>query len=171
MGDVRVYMKQPDGCNDGSGRVWVLKKALYGLKDAPRKFYIHFQTTLTRAGLRQLNGDPCLNILRHGQKYAILWHHVDDAVIAGNCPRLEKHVLDHIKATYKISDKGEVGWLLGMEVTRDRARRLLWISQEQYVKDVLSRFNMSFCKAHATPALDSVQLTAKSSPQTEQEKG
>jgi len=31
-----IYMQQPDGFNDGSGRVCRLKKSLYGLKQAPR---------------------------------------------------------------------------------------------------------------------------------------
>ncbi|GJP80216.1 hypothetical protein CLOP_g10443 [Closterium sp. NIES-67] len=30
-----VYMKQPEGLDDGSGRVCRLKKAIYGLKQAP----------------------------------------------------------------------------------------------------------------------------------------
>ena len=31
-----IFMRQPQGMNDGSGRVWKLLKGLYGLKQAPR---------------------------------------------------------------------------------------------------------------------------------------
>ena len=31
-----IYMIQPEGCDDGSGRVCHLKRSLYGLKQAPR---------------------------------------------------------------------------------------------------------------------------------------
>lgn len=31
-----IYMSQPEGFEDGTGRVWRLKKGLYGLKQSPR---------------------------------------------------------------------------------------------------------------------------------------
>ncbi|CAI7779133.1 unnamed protein product, partial [Closterium sp. NIES-53] len=33
--DEEIYMKQPEGYDDGSGRVCRLNKAIYGLKQAP----------------------------------------------------------------------------------------------------------------------------------------
>ncbi|CAI7784233.1 unnamed protein product [Closterium sp. NIES-54] len=37
--DKEIYMKQPEGCDDGSGRVCRHFKAIYGLKQAPRCCY------------------------------------------------------------------------------------------------------------------------------------
>lgn len=34
-----VYVKQPEGCEDGSNRVLKLDKALYGLRESPRAWY------------------------------------------------------------------------------------------------------------------------------------
>ncbi|CAI7897508.1 unnamed protein product, partial [Closterium sp. NIES-53] len=33
--DEEIYMKQPEGYDDGSGRICRLNKAIYGLKQAP----------------------------------------------------------------------------------------------------------------------------------------
>ncbi|GJP37880.1 hypothetical protein CLOM_g22328, partial [Closterium sp. NIES-68] len=45
-----TYMEQPEGYNDGSGRVWKLKIALYGLKQAPRQWYIKLRKVLEAIG-------------------------------------------------------------------------------------------------------------------------
>jgi len=44
----RVYMQQPEGFADGSGRVCLLIKTLYGLKQAGRKWNIELDTKLRR---------------------------------------------------------------------------------------------------------------------------
>ncbi|CAI7888308.1 unnamed protein product [Closterium sp. NIES-54] len=46
-----VYMRQPPGYDDGSGRVWKLKRTLYGLKQSPRgcrNRCPRFQSDITR---------------------------------------------------------------------------------------------------------------------------
>jgi hypothetical protein len=37
--DTEVYVEQPHGYEDGTGRACLLKKALYGLKQSPRIWY------------------------------------------------------------------------------------------------------------------------------------
>jgi len=44
----RVYMQQPEGFADGTGRVCLLIKTLYGLKQAGHKWNIEFDTKLRR---------------------------------------------------------------------------------------------------------------------------
>ncbi|CAI7905135.1 unnamed protein product [Closterium sp. NIES-54] len=39
-----IFMAQPEGFDDGSGRVRKLKKVLYGLKQAPRQWYLKFKS-------------------------------------------------------------------------------------------------------------------------------
>ena len=42
-------------------------------------------------------------------------------------------------------DNGPIASFLGMEITRDRTARRLYISQERDLEDVLDRFGMSHC--------------------------
>ena len=44
-------------------KIWLLKRALYGLKDAPRAYFIHTKDKLEDLGFRQSDADPCLFIL------------------------------------------------------------------------------------------------------------
>ncbi|CAI7910015.1 unnamed protein product [Closterium sp. NIES-54] len=53
-----LYMQQPEGLDDGSGRVCRLKKAIYGLKQAPHAWYHKLEETLlTGAFVRDLSAD------------------------------------------------------------------------------------------------------------------
>jgi hypothetical protein len=44
--DEEIYMRQPDGFNDGSGRVLKLHRAIYGLKQSGRSWYKKLTTVL-----------------------------------------------------------------------------------------------------------------------------
>ena len=52
---------------------------------------------------------------------------------------------------FKTTDMGDVSLVLGMQVTRDRQRKTLTISQENYTKSILERFGMADCKLSSTP--------------------
>ena len=80
-----LYMKQPDGFDDGSGRVWRLRKALYGNVHAPRAFNQKMNKTLMSmetVKLRQSSADPCLYFSESPRRLVVLVF-VDDAMIAG----------------------------------------------------------------------------------------
>jgi len=55
-----VYLEQPEGFDDGSGRVCRLKRILYGLKQAPRCWNKRFIGFMEKAGLKNSTSDPCL---------------------------------------------------------------------------------------------------------------
>ena len=46
---------------------------------------------------------------------------------------------------FECKDNGPISNFLGMEITRDRAAKRLYISQERYLEDVLDRFDMLHC--------------------------
>ena len=46
---------------------------------------------------------------------------------------------------------GEIQFILGVSIKRDRATRTLTISQGQYLKDLRKRFGMGECKPTSTP--------------------
>jgi hypothetical protein len=53
---------------------------------------------------------------------------------------------------YTVKDLGDAKLVLGMRVTRDRKRKLLWLDQEQYVRKLLLRHGMEECRTMATPS-------------------
>jgi hypothetical protein len=58
----KVYMHQPEGYDDGSGRVCLLRKTLYGLKQSGREWNTEFDMKMKKFGFRRSRADPCLYI-------------------------------------------------------------------------------------------------------------
>ena len=76
---------------------------------------------------------------------------VDDLTIASKSKEAIQHVKDELKKRFKLRDLGPTSFLLGVKVERDRANCTLWLSQRQYVIDLLARYNMSECNPVKTP--------------------
>ena len=78
---------------------------------------------------------------------------MDDLIILSN----SKTALTNFKAAilkhFKMTDEGELRWILGMRVTRDRKNRTLKLDQERYVQDLIDGFKMTDCKLATTPAI------------------
>ena len=52
---------------------------------------------------------------------------------------------------FKTTDMANVSLMLGMQITRDREKKTLTISQDEYTKSILERFGMANCKPVSTP--------------------
>jgi hypothetical protein len=46
-------------------------------------------------------------------------------------------------AAYKMRDIGELKWFLGIQVTRDRLRRRIWLSQDSYIQKICAQYSIS----------------------------
>jgi hypothetical protein len=77
--------------------------------------------------------------------------YVDDLTIAAaRLDSLEEFKREMSKR-YDMKDLGELHFILGLQVTRDRAKRSLSLCQTQYIDSVLARFNMQDCKPAKYP--------------------
>ena len=54
----QVYMEQPDGFEDGTGKVCHLHRTLYGLKQSPREWYNDVNQTMQDMGFTSTAHDP-----------------------------------------------------------------------------------------------------------------
>ena len=50
----KIWMVHPPGFEDGTDRVWLLKKSLYGLKQASRAWNVKLVGVLLKLGFKQL---------------------------------------------------------------------------------------------------------------------
>ena len=89
--------------------------------------------------------------------YSILY--VDDMLLASK----NSYELDGIWAklheAFDMMDLGHASHILGMRITCDRSKKLLWLSQKEYVTKVLQHFNMEGGKALSTPLPPYVKLS------------
>ena len=67
-----------------------------------------------------------------------------------------------------MKDLGATKQILGMRITRNSG--LLRLSQEEYVKNVLSRFSIGEAKPMGTPLVNHFKLSNDQSPTTEEER-
>ena len=85
-------MRQPEGFDDGTGRVCHLKKAQYGLCQAARQFYVRLDQILHDVGYTRLSADWAIWLANdHSGSY--IAYHVND-MAAGGTPQQ----LDRVKA-------------------------------------------------------------------------
>ncbi|WJX14008.1 ABC-type xenobiotic transporter [Trifolium repens] len=71
---------------------------------------------------------------------------------------------------FDMKDLGPARKILGMQITRDKQRGVLQLSQAEYINRVLQRFNMGNAKPVSTPLASHFRLSKDQSPQTEEEK-
>jgi hypothetical protein len=86
--------------------------------------------------------------------------------IAAKSSQDVQKIKDDLRMHFKLRDLGPTSWLLGVEIKRDRPRRILTLSQRQYTLDLLDRFSMADCNSVTTPLDPSVKLSSSMSPQT-----
>ena len=58
----KVYMKQPEGYDNKSGRVCELIKMLYGLKQSGQEWNKKLDMELKERGFTNLKTDPCIYV-------------------------------------------------------------------------------------------------------------
>ncbi|GAA0175945.1 hypothetical protein LIER_41998 [Lithospermum erythrorhizon] len=68
-----------------------------------------------------------------------------------------------------MNELGKAQHILGMEIKRNRAQRLLWLSQQKYVLRVLQRFNMESSKPVSFPLGTHFKMSSQLCPKNEVE--
>ena len=66
-----------------------------------------------------------------------------------------------------MKDLGPVNKILGMQIYRDRNNMTIWLSQKNYLKKILRRFNMHDCKPISSPLPVNFNLSSSMCPSNE----
>ena len=164
--DHDIYMTQPEGyvVPGQEQLVCKLRKSLYGLKQAGRAWYEKIDNVLRELGFIPLQSDPCIYVLIRTNVAVFIALYVDDLLLLSNSmPALVKLKAD-LSQQFSMKDLGDVQYVLGIQIERNRAAHTLSISQGEYIRHVLERFGMTDCKPVATPLESSSKLTKADSP-------
>ena len=169
--DEEVYMEYPPGLDEIDTRQFCLrlKKLIYGLKQAGRKWYDVVCRTFASLGFKKSEADPAVFYLHFDGNILIMAIHVDDCTITGNNNDLIQQYKKKIQSKYSLTDLGPINWLLGIKVTRDREAKTISLSQSSYIDSILTRFNFADCKPVATPMDPSMRFSKDQCPQTTEE--
>ncbi len=171
-----VYVELPDGYKeykDNVELVWKLNKALYGLKQAPRAWYDTCDNVLqNKLGFTRTTIEYGLYKYIKDDIYCLIPLYVDDMLIACNNTEFLNDVKSIICNEWKCKDLGEAKSILGLNIIRDRPKKLIYLHQQPYIDKILHTLDLDpeRFKFKDTPASNNVSLSELMCPTTESER-
>ncbi|CAI7850560.1 unnamed protein product [Closterium sp. NIES-54] len=139
---------------------------------APREWHDTLRTTLAALGFAPSTADPSLFLCTDTSLppfYVLLY--VDDLIFATADTEALAHVKSKLQKRHTCTDLGELRSYLGLQITRDRARRTITLTLSHMVHQVLQRFGFQFSLPHPTPLSTSHSLSAPPSNESVEPNG
>ncbi|KAI3770975.1 hypothetical protein L6452_02123 [Arctium lappa] len=158
--DEEVYVCQPPGFENPSypNRVYKLKKALYGLHQAPRAWYDTLYTYLLENGFERGIIDKTLFIKRSKKDILLVQIYVDDIIFGSIKDQMCRDFEMLMHKSFKMSSMGELTFFLRLQVKQKKDG--IFISQSKYVKDILDKYGLPDSKPASTHMETHKQITA-----------
>ncbi|KAK8921022.1 hypothetical protein KSP39_PZI020059 [Platanthera zijinensis] len=156
-----VYVQQPQGFEkkDEEEKVYRLHKALYGLKQAPRAWHQNIDAYFIKEGFIRSSLEPTLYIKTSGKDKTLISLYVDDLIVTGSSPVMIQHLKQSMKNHYEMTDLGTLKFFLGLQVKQMTGS--IFLSQEAYVKALLTKYQMENSNPVITPMTTTEKLYAK----------
>ncbi|CAI7884567.1 unnamed protein product [Closterium sp. NIES-53] len=169
-----AVLRRPPGFTGSfpPGTQWSLRRPVYGLRQAPREWHDTLRTTLAELGFAPSTADPSL-FLRTDTSlppfYILVY--VDDLVFATADTAGLAYVKSELQKRHTCTDLGELRSYLGLQITQDRARRTITLTQSHMVQQVLQRFGFTYSSPQATPLPTRHSLSALPSDESVESSG
>ncbi|CAI7789991.1 unnamed protein product [Closterium sp. NIES-54] len=169
-----IWLNRPPGFTGSfpAGTQWSLWRPVYGLRQAPRKWHDKLRTTLAALGFSPSTSDPSL-FLRTDTllpPFHILLY-VDDFVFVTADIEALALVKSELQKRHSNTDLGELRSYLGLQITLDRARRTITLTQSHMVHQVLQRFGFRYSSPQSTPLRTGHSLSAPPSDESVEPSG
>ncbi|CAI7752181.1 unnamed protein product [Closterium sp. NIES-54] len=135
-----IWLRRPPGFTGSfpPGTQWSLQWPVYGLRQAPREWHDTLRTTFAALGFAPSTADPSL-FLRTDTSlppfYVLVY--VDDLAFATADTEAPTLVKSELQKRHTYTDLGELRSHLGLQITRDRARRSITLAQSHMVHHVV----------------------------------
>jgi hypothetical protein len=127
-----------------------LKRALYGLKLAPRAWYSRIEAYFLKEGFNKCPYEHTLFIkIGPEGKILIVCLYVDDLIFTGNDLEMFEKFKKSMKIEFEMTDLGLMHYFLGIEVVQSVDGYFIY--QKKYLQELLNRFQMQDCNPVNTP--------------------
>ena len=146
------------------GKVLLLHRTIYGLKQAAHEFWSLLSGTFKSLGYQAADASSCLWVKHLNGETCIACHHVDDCAVTASCDAIAFELRDALQKRYGITDGGELTFHLGMNVAIKR-REYACISQGHYIRAIAARFGMATATSVPTPMVDGNRISLDDSPE------
>jgi hypothetical protein len=150
-----LYLHVPQGMTKWySGNVvLLLKKTLYGLKQAAYRFWLYLLTIVHHVQFSRSTADPCLYFRWTESGALLLWFSwVDDCIVTGSEEEMlqAKHeIMSHVDC----DDGGEKKEFVGCKIEHNRDKRYLRITQPVLLQSFRDEFSLTGEDKPRTPGV------------------
>ena len=122
-----IFMDQPEGfiSHGQESKVCKLMRSIYDLKQASRSWNIRFDEAIKSFGFSQNMDEPCVYKKVSGSTITFLVLYIDDILLIGNDVGAMSSIKVWLSSHFAMKDLGEVSYILGIKLFRDRKKRLL----------------------------------------------
>ncbi|CAI7867032.1 unnamed protein product [Closterium sp. NIES-53] len=167
-----IWMRRPPGFTGSFSACtqWSLRQPVYGLRQAPREW--HDTLRLAALGFAPSSADLSL-FLRTDTTLPLFYVlvYVDDLVFATADTEALAVMKAELQERHTCTDLGELHSYLGLQITRDRARHTITLTQSHMVHQVLQRFGFQFSSPQPTPLSSGRSLSAPPSDESVEPSG
>jgi Reverse transcriptase (RNA-dependent DNA polymerase) len=150
-----------------SGNFVRIKKALYGLKEAPKEWFETFKKFMLDQGFHQSPVEPCIFF----KKGIIVSLYVDDTLSTGE-ESIVKEFRKNLKARFKCGSGGLANLYLGLAIKQESSK--ITIDQNHYISEKLTQFETHLgpnpnlkCSTPLVPQFQELLIQADSTDDSE----
>lgn len=154
------YMEQPSGFEEPGkeDHVWVLQRALYGMKQAGRIWNQTLNDAMIGWGFTRLSSESCIYFRCLMTGIVIAAVHVDDFVSIADPPSENKRFKEQMETVWTISSLGEAKFVVGIAIARDRLTHTVQLSQTALIDKIVKMFGQSEAHPSSTPMEPGLKL-------------
>ncbi|CAI7856550.1 unnamed protein product [Closterium sp. NIES-54] len=169
-----IWQRRPPGFTGSfpAGTQWSLRRPVYGLRQVPCEWHDTLRTTLAALGFAPSTADLSLFLHTNTSLPPFYVHvYIDDLVFAAADTKALNLVKSKLQKRHTCTDLGELRSYLGLQITRDRARRTIPLTQSHMVHQVLQRFGFQFSLPQPIPLSTGHSLSAPPSDESVEPSG
>ena len=142
--DRKVYLRPPKQANV-PGKLWLLRKCVYGLNDASRYWYMRVREELIKLRCQCSKADPAVFYLHvNGQLEGLIVSYVDDFIWAGS-ENFKLNIINKVKSIFPISAEDSVTFrYVGKDIYQDS--KGIYVNQLKFVDEDLQEIDVNKIK-------------------------
>ena len=160
--DQDLYAEPPEESELNEDEVWILHKALYGYRKAPKLWHQHVVTIWESLNFHSLLTDP--SCFRNDDLDINIVIHVDDELLFGPNSELQR-LIEHLsrqimmRIVGKLVQQNDQVFFLGRGVIKRTVRGYSVEANPKYIRDVIAVLGLEEAKPVATPSVKRTPTT------------
>ena len=166
--DAEIYMRLPPGYGQ-KGKVAKVNRGIYRLRQSGNLWHKTLSTAFRDLHLTRSAVDHGVFYAHDSEGTTILCSSTDDFLITASSTERMTALKGGLSQHFEMTDLGELGWILGIRVKRDRVAKTISLSQAAYIDLVVKRFNLVSAPPLKVPIDPNAQISTAQSPVTEEQ--